>query len=91
MSATVTRRYRVEYLVVDPVRSAAVVRLELAAQLASEPEGGTIAVAGDDTIIKVHVTTARPEVALAVGRAAGTLADVIVESRHGGLPWERAA
>lgn len=82
MSTGPMTRYRVEYLIADPLRSAQAVRRELAAHLASEPDRGTIAVAGDETLMKVHVITARPEVALAIGRAAGTLADVIVEPRR---------
>lgn len=89
MSAARRRRYRVEYLIVDPVRRADAIRRELAARL--EPQSGAIAVAGDETLIKVHLTTARPEIALAVGRSAGTLADVIVEPRCSGASWERAA
>ncbi len=91
MSARPTRHYRVEYLIAEPVLSAEAVRHELAARLASDPRGGTIAVAGDEALIKVHVTTARPEVALAIGRSAGTLADVIVEPRCFGASWGRAA
>jgi dihydroxyacetone kinase-like predicted kinase len=91
MSARPTRLYQVEYLIAEPVQSAEAVRHELAARLVSEPQGGTIAVAGDGTLIKVHVTTARPEVALAIGRAAGALADVIVEPRCYGASWPRAA
>ena len=86
-----TRRYRVEYLIVDPGRPADAVRRELAARLAGEPLRGAIAVAGDDSLVKVHVTTARPEIALAVGRSAGELDDVIIEPRCFGPSWERAA
>lgn len=85
------RPYRVEYLIADAVHTADAVRRELAARLASEPQAGTIAVAGDEALIKVHVTTTRPEVALAIGRAAGTLADVIIEPRCYGTSWGRAA
>lgn len=91
MSGRLTRQYRVEYLIADAVATSDAVRRELAASLACEPRGGTIAVAGDEALIKVHVTTARPEVALAIGRAAGTLADVIVEPRCFSASWGHAA
>jgi dihydroxyacetone kinase-like predicted kinase len=85
------RRYRVEYLIVDPIQPADAVRREFAAWLGTEPHGGAIVVASDETLIKVHLTTARPEIALAVGRSAGALTDVIVEPRCSGASWERAA
>ncbi|HZP94890.1 MAG TPA: hypothetical protein VFC31_00945 [Candidatus Limnocylindria bacterium] len=91
MSQAIARRYRVEYLIAHPVCESDAVRDQLVALLAAEPQLAGIAVAGDGTLIKVHVTTARPEVALAVGRAAGTLFDVIVEPRCGIVPRERAA
>lgn len=91
MSRTRARPYRVEYLVADPARSADALRRELAERLADEPARGAIAVAGDATLIKVHVVTTRPEAALAVGRAAGALLDVIVELRPDSVPRERAA
>lgn len=91
MSTAPARGHRVEYLIAEPVLSAAAVRRVLAARLAREPQGGTIAVAGDETLIKVHVTTTHPEVALAIGRAAGALADVIIEPRCDPASWERAA
>ncbi len=91
MSPATARRYRVEYLVAHPVRGADAVRDQLVALLAAEPQLGAVAVAGDGRLIKVHVTTAQPEVALAVGRAAGTLFDVIVEPRCDTSPSERAA
>ena len=90
VGADTTPRYRVEFLIVDPVRSAASVRDALAAALGRDPRTGTIAVAGNLTLIKAHVTTARPEIALAIGRAAGTLADVIFE-RLGATPNVNAA
>jgi dihydroxyacetone kinase-like predicted kinase len=91
MSAGRARRYRVEYLIVEPFRPADALQRELAARLGDEPHGGAIAVAGDESLIKVHLTTAQPEIALAVGRSAGALADVIVEPRCIGASWERAA
>ncbi len=91
MSRAGVRPYRVEYLVADAVCSADALRRELAASLADEPGRGAIAVAGDGPLIKVHVVTTRPEAALAIGRAAGALLDVIVELRPSAVAHERAA
>lgn len=91
MSGVSAPEYRVEYLVIDATCAPDAVRRELAARLADEPRRGAIAVAVDGTLIKVHVTTTRPEVALAIGRAAGTLFEVIVEPRCGVVSRARAA
>jgi dihydroxyacetone kinase-like predicted kinase len=91
MNADLTHRYQVEYLIVDPIRPGPTVRRELASWLESEADAGAVAAAGDDTVIKVHLETARPAIALAIGRSAGTLADVVIEPRCLGASWERAA
>lgn len=81
MSSTHPRQYRVEYVVGNASCSEIELRTTLAAKLAQEPGSGTIAIGADGTLIKVHVVTTRPELALAIGRAAGTLLEVIVEPR----------
>lgn len=91
MNSVCLLEYRVEYLVIDAASAPDAVRSELAARLADEPGRGAIAVVGDGMLIKVHVTTTHPTVALAIGRAAGTLFDVIVEPRCGIVSRARVA
>lgn len=73
--------YQVEYLILEPDRSSEAVRRELASRLTREPWSGSIAAAENDAAIKVHVLTFQPEIPIAIGRAAGKLAEVTIVPR----------
>ncbi len=70
------KSYVVEFLVVEPCSSAAALRQWLTKAL---PWTRELAVAGDAGMLKVHLRTSRPDLALAAGVECGRLRDVLVE------------
>src|SRR5437773_9693128 len=71
------KSYLVEFIVVEPRGSAVAVRQLLAKRL---PWTRELAVAEADGILKVRVSTGRPELAVLTGAECGTLRNVVVES-----------
>ncbi|MGH2499780.1 MAG: DAK2 domain-containing protein, partial [Candidatus Limnocylindria bacterium] len=64
----------VQFLVAGPTQPVDELRTALAGLGAD-----SVLVVGDSSLLKVHVHVARPDAALAVGRAAGRVEDVVVE------------
>jgi len=71
------KSYLVELIVVQPGGSAVAVRQLLTKRL---PWTRELAVAEADGVLKVRVSTERPELAVLTGVECGTLRDVVVES-----------
>ena len=71
------KSYLVEFIVVQPRGSAVAVRQLLTKRL---PWTRELAVAEADGVLKVRVSTERPELAVLTGVECGTLRDVVVES-----------
>ena len=65
--------YLVEYLIVRPVSGVSAFRVWIAKSL---PWTSELTVTGDEEIIRVHLRTDRPHLAL---RAGGTVENVVVE------------
>jgi len=76
-SSPEVKSYVVEFVVVEPRGSAVAVRQLLTKRL---PWTRELAVAEADGVLKVRVSTGRPELAVLTGVECGTLRDVIVES-----------
>lgn len=71
------KSYVVEFLVLDPCSSAIALRQWLTKSL---PWTRELAVAGNEGVLKVHVRTSRPDLALAAGVECGWLRDILVEA-----------
>jgi len=71
------KSYLVEFIVVEPRGSAVAVRQLLTKRL---PWTRELAVAEADGVLKVRVSTGRPELAVLTGAECGTLRNVVVES-----------
>ena len=83
--------YSVNCLITQSGWPIAAARRAVVGTLAAEASTGSAAVVGDASLVRVHATTSHPDTLLAVGMAAGTLADVTIEPRTGTVPWSHAA
>ena len=70
------KSYVVEFVVLEPCSSAVALRQWLTKAL---PWTRELAVAGDEGVLKVHVRTSRPDLALAAGVECGRVRDILVE------------
>ena len=70
------RSYLVEYLIVRPVSGVSALRVWITKTL---PWASELIVAGDDEIIRVHLRTDRPDLALRAGLESGTMQSVVIE------------
>lgn len=70
------KSYVVEFLVLEPCSSAVALRQWLTKSL---PWTRELAVAYDEGVLKVHLRTSRPDLALAAGGECGRLRDLLVE------------
>jgi len=68
--------YLVEYLIVRPVSGVSAFRVWITKTL---PWTSELVVAGDEEIIRVHLRTDRPDLALRAGLECGTVENVVVE------------
>lgn len=66
--------YDVQYLIVSPSRSADELKAEM-----MEFGADCVLVVGDETALKIHVHTLRPDKIIAIGLTAGRIGDVVVE------------
>lgn len=66
--------YDVQYLIVKPSRAADELREEM-----MEFGADCVLVVGDETALKIHVHTLRPDKIVAIGMTAGRISDVVVE------------
>ncbi len=69
-----TGAYDVQFLIIDPKRSADELRGEML-----EFGADCVLVVGDETAVKVHVHTLQPDQIIRIGLGAGRIADVVVE------------
>lgn len=69
--------YLVEYLIVRPVSGVSAFRVWITKTL---PWTSELVVAGDEEIIRVHLRTDRPDLALRAGLECGTVDNVVVET-----------
>lgn len=70
------KSYVVEFLVLDPCSGPVALRQWLTKAL---PWTRELAVGGDEGVLRVHVRTSRPDLALAAGVECGRLRDVVVK------------
>lgn len=71
------RSYLLEFVIVDPGATACAVRQQLRKTLNWSRE---LLVAGDGRALNVHVRTARPDLALAIGWQCGTVDDILLKA-----------
>ena len=69
--------YLVEYLIVRPISGVCAFRVWITKTL---PWASELIVAGDEEIIRVHLRTDRPDLALRAGLECGTVENVVVET-----------
>lgn len=72
--------YDVQYLLLAPTRDVADLRAEMERFGLEDPSLSCVLVVGDETAVKVHVHTERPDEILRVGLSAGPLRDIVVEN-----------
>lgn len=66
--------YDVQYLLVSPTRGVDELRAEM-----TEFGADCVLVVGDESAVKVHVHTLRPDKIIAIGMTAGRISDVVIE------------
>ena len=69
--------YLLEYLVSHPRATAGAMRQQLRKSL---PWAHELLVVSDRDLVKVHVRTGRPDIALAIGLACGALTDIVLQA-----------
>ena len=72
--------YDVQFLLPSPSRSVAALREEMLRFGVDDPSLGCVLVVGDESFVKVHVHTKRPDEILRIGLEAGQIRDVVVEN-----------
>lgn len=81
--------YAVGFLITRSTWPIAAVRSAIIGALAAADNDSALII-GDASVIRVHATTRRPNALLAVGLAAGRIADVLIEPRDVAA-WSQAA
>ena len=74
MASDWTGAYDVQFLITDPKRSAEELRADML-----EFGADCVLVVGDETAVKVHVHTLKPDQIIRIGLGAGRIGDVVVE------------
>lgn len=72
--------YDVQFLLPSPTRTVAALREEMLRFGLEDPTLGCVLVVGDESFVKVHVHTRRPDEILRIGLGAGQIRDVVVEN-----------
>ena len=71
------RSYLLEFVVTDPVATDCALRQQLRKSL---PWAHELLVVGDEDVLKVHVRTGRPDLALGIGLDCGVVDDIVLKA-----------
>ncbi|HAF10529.1 MAG TPA: hypothetical protein DCK98_10675 [Chloroflexi bacterium] len=71
------RSYVLEFVVTHPVATASALRQQLRKSL---PWAHELLVVGDEDVLKVHVRTGRPDLALGIGLECGVVDDIVLKA-----------
>ncbi len=77
------RSYLLEFVVTQPAATAWALRQQLRKSL---PWAHELLVVGDGDVLKVHVRTGRPDLALGIGLDCGAVDDIVLKAEAGSVP-----